>query len=322
MLVVDVHPGVPLRSPRARQPHHPDDELVARERARAGPRAPRPAAAAPRVPRCPAPEPGMDCSRSLPTRARTSRSGRRRLRGLRLAPAGAAGERADGESKTASPRLTRPPEIGQDGVRPAAPLHEGGRDPEVEEVAVVPVVALARVRRLDRTQLVEERLRVAARYCSTCADQHVPWGTRPPTKIPLQLEPRPVAGDDLGQPGVEHRPALPGSEAVELLVRPPRPGATSRPGREPVAHEPREDGVELAPRRRPHVRDRTADPLRQLVAGALAAEREEREHGGLARRQRCAVAGGVVTTTPTVSVLIGLVQSGLNHAVSSRLARR
>ena len=80
----------------------------------------------------------------------------------------------------------------------------------------------------------------------------------------------------------------------------------------PVGDEPRQERIELTAGRRPDVPDRTADPLRQLVAGALPAECEERENGGLAGRQG---AGSRRSRhhARTVYVRSGIVQPGLDQ---------
>src|SRR5262249_62359239 len=83
-------------------------------------------------------------------------------------------------------------------------------------------------------------------------------------------------------PGAERAPAC-ARDRVELLVGPGRLDDDAAPGK-PRALEPRQDRIQTAPRRRPHMADRLPDELEQVIARPLPLDREQREHGRLRRR--------------------------------------
>lgn len=142
-----------------------------------------------------------------------------------------------------------------------------------------PVVAAIGVRRLDRVQHIEAIHRVGAKLRDLL--EEVLNGAQP---AHMELQEERVAGAwlDGPEPGLESTATL-GADAVEVLPGARSIDATAR--REPTACEARQHREEPAPGRRPDMSDRVLDELHELIGGALAFDREQREHGGLCRRQ-------------------------------------
>ena len=85
------------------------------------------------------------------------------------------------------------------------------------------------------------------------------------------------------EPFVKGGPAGCG-DAIELLLR-SRPLSNGAARREPAVGKAGEEGIELCLGGRPDVADRLLEALHQVVARALAFDREEREHRGLGGRE-------------------------------------
>src|SRR5262249_18321900 len=90
----------------------------------------------------------------------------------------------------------------------------------------------------------------------------------------------------------------------------------------PGGDEPRQHGVQAAARRRPDVRDRLLYELQQVVSGALALDREQREHGGLGRRELLDRFAGARRHERTLIIHAGIVQYGLWSGRALRRAER
>src|SRR4029450_568906 len=86
------------------------------------------------------------------------------------------------------------------------------------------------------------------------------------------------------EPLLERR-ATAARDPVQRLVRPGRLRDLAAPCKAEL-DETGKHRVEAAPRRRPDVADRLLREVEEVIAGALAFDREEREHGGLGGRDR------------------------------------